>query len=265
MRTTSLFLTLGLALAGCAPDNASISYPNGDGPTDNCDECDDGNDSVDNDGDGYTATLDCDDSNPYVNPGATEQDNGIDDDCDGEIDEGFGSTDDPDDDPTVDEYDLTSTFGFPGGLDYEVSWCHLELIEDYDAVDCDDSDPNSYCFSGWMVNSGPVYDANGYTFELNGLAEGLRGNCTVCSDESGLEHDSDGTPVEPYGQTEADAGECTWLAYGQPGDVGSSGGSWSNEYFGWSFSSERISFCWDNDGNGSLESCGSSWLSSFED
>lgn len=47
----------------------------------------------DADSDGYMNVvcggLDCDDSNPNVFPGAIEQCNNIDDDCDGEIDEGF--------------------------------------------------------------------------------------------------------------------------------------------------------------------------------
>lgn len=44
---------------------------------------------VNQDGDGFTADCgqDCDDSDPNVNPGATEVSNGIDDDCDGAIDE----------------------------------------------------------------------------------------------------------------------------------------------------------------------------------
>jgi hypothetical protein len=49
--------------------------------------------SVDYDGDGYDATLDCDDNNPWVNPGAVEEcNNGIDNDCDGMIDEDCGGT-----------------------------------------------------------------------------------------------------------------------------------------------------------------------------
>ena len=41
----------------------------------------------DDDGDGYTIDVDCDDADPAVNPGATESCNLVDDDCDGTVDE----------------------------------------------------------------------------------------------------------------------------------------------------------------------------------
>jgi len=52
---------------------------------------------ADLDGDGADCHSDCDDSDPFVGPSTSEACNGIDDDCDGDVDEGFlpGSPDCP--------------------------------------------------------------------------------------------------------------------------------------------------------------------------
>jgi hypothetical protein len=65
----------------CDPDTGCVHTPNPD--------CQ----GEDADGDGFvsdaTGGNDCDDGNPAVHPGATELCNGVDDDCEGGIDEGF--------------------------------------------------------------------------------------------------------------------------------------------------------------------------------
>src|SRR5262249_54976785 len=79
---------LGLALD--CDDNDPHTFPGapekcGDGKGQSCGmdiQC-----TNDNDGDGYTADYDCDDNNPNVHPWANESCNGIDDDCDGLVDE----------------------------------------------------------------------------------------------------------------------------------------------------------------------------------
>ena len=46
----------------------------------------------DADGDGYPASEDCDDESDAINPGATELCDGVDNDCDGDVDEGVAAT-----------------------------------------------------------------------------------------------------------------------------------------------------------------------------
>jgi hypothetical protein len=82
VRTVGLVLSVvsSLVLLGCRTD------PKGDGVGGVDTAGLDG--SEDADGDGFPASEDCNDSDASVNPGASEQCNGLDDDCDGVVDNG---------------------------------------------------------------------------------------------------------------------------------------------------------------------------------
>ena len=117
----------GFPIMCCNPGSWT---PSPDGFGDVCDNCpddvnpnqeDDDNDDVgdvcdncpsisnplqiDNDGDGYGVGCDCNDNNVDVIPGRNELCNGIDDNCDGVIDEGFTDTDSDGDADCVDTDD----------------------------------------------------------------------------------------------------------------------------------------------------------------
>ncbi|MCP3873788.1 MAG: hypothetical protein GY699_11605, partial [Desulfobacteraceae bacterium] len=92
-------------IAGDCNDGNILIHPEAvedcdDGIDNNCDGNTDFNDTAciipctDNDGDNYGVgpdciDFDCDDGNPSINPGATEECDGLDNDCDGATDEGI--------------------------------------------------------------------------------------------------------------------------------------------------------------------------------
>ncbi len=95
--------TVGTACDNCpAVYNPDQADPDGDGIGSACDNCPNlynpdqtdvnhngiGDACEDKDGDGYPLTVDCDDTNPAIHPGAVEVCNGVDDNCNGQIDEG---------------------------------------------------------------------------------------------------------------------------------------------------------------------------------
>jgi len=99
--------------------------------------------NVDSDGDGFfditTGGTDCDDSNPAINPGAAEVDDGVDNNCDGNTDEGFDGDSDgftPIGGADCDDTDATI---HPGAAETA-----------YDSIDsdCDGLDPNDVDLDG---------------------------------------------------------------------------------------------------------------------
>jgi subtilisin-like proprotein convertase family protein len=144
-RALALATGLSLPLAGCEGLTASQCEDGIDNDGNGLIDCDDDycspfcieRDDVtspppggeDEDGDGYAAGDDCNDSDAAINPGATENCDGLDNDCDNEIDEGVTQTFYSDEDG--------DTFGDP---DESTEAC--EAVKGWvpTAGDCDDGD-----------------------------------------------------------------------------------------------------------------------------
>ena len=141
MRVWMLFLLAGLLAfsAGCGPDEET-------GCTGDEDE------DVDADGDGFCAPVDCDESNPDINPGQAEVCNEIDDNCNGGMEEDELSDDDGDGVVTCLDCDDLNPDLFPGNAEVcngEDEDCDGELgagegDQDGDGhlacAECDDND-----------------------------------------------------------------------------------------------------------------------------
>ncbi len=118
-------LALLLTAAGCpttddddAADDDTGDDDTGDDDAGDDDAGDDDTGGTDADGDGYTDDVDCDDGDPDVNPGATESCyDGVDNDCDGDVD-----VDDADGCPLNDEEIVVTgdgaTLTIPAGAIY---------------------------------------------------------------------------------------------------------------------------------------------------
>ncbi len=155
-------------------------------PVDTGKDVDSGTDDVrgDNDGDRYPVSEgDCDDKNPEVNPGAAEACDGIDNNCDGEIDEGVQSTFYRDDDQD----------GFGDGT--PLSAC--EAPDDYTTVsgDCDDTDHSVFPEAPEVCNrvdddcDGSIDEDVGEVRWVDGDGDGYGDPLTeqvACADELGL-------------------------------------------------------------------------------
>jgi hypothetical protein len=123
MRATSCFALFAL-LTACGDKDGSTEPPGDDSAAEA---------PADADGDGAAADLDCDDNDAAVFPGAAEVCDGLDNNCDGQADEGVLSTFYADAD--------ADSFGDPGA---PVEACAAPAGAVPNDQDCDDAEPTTY-------------------------------------------------------------------------------------------------------------------------
>lgn len=127
--------------------------------------------------------------------------------------------------------------GTPNSTTVQTMFFHAEFLEDV-------HDP----YEGWEWSQRYVW-TDGITLEFHpGDVEGVRFNATYCQDET---------------EDESDSSCNNWLAYGQTDDEAYITAVTEVVYDGASYNVGITTFCWDSDGNGENDSCGSSALSEF--
>ena len=94
------------------------------------------NENQDVDGDGYLQNEDCDDGNSTISPNAIEICDGVDNDCDGEIDENVSETFFEDQDGDGDEYED----GDEDGDEDEDEYADDDAPDDDDEYDGEDDE-----------------------------------------------------------------------------------------------------------------------------
>ncbi len=118
-------------------------------------DCDGSTAWADDDGDGWAACEECDDGDPEVNPGVAELCDGIDNDCDGSVDE--------DDASDADTWYADSDGDGYGDADATTAACTQPTGYSADATDCDDASS--------AVNPGAPELCNGIDDDCDGVTD----------------------------------------------------------------------------------------------
>ena len=163
----------------CDDTNPDINPGEEEIPNNGIDEdCNGADEVIDADGDGFNSDEDCNDNDPDINPDAEEVCDGVDNNCDGNIDEGVEST----------FYADTDGDGF-GDPDSSTSACEAPSGFVADNTDCDDTNPD--------VNPGATE-----------VCDGIDNNCDGNTDE-GVEStfyaDTDG---DGFGDPDSSTSAC---------------------------------------------------------
>ncbi len=155
---------------------------------------------VDGDGDGYAVVQgDCDDANADIYPGAPELPDNIDNDCDGQVDEGSDEVDDDADgfSDLAGDCDDTNAEIYPGATET------INGIDD----DCDGLiDDNTEAFDddgdGFTEQEGDCNDTNaGINPAATELLDAVDNDCDGVTDENTVGYDDDG---DGYTELEGD-------------------------------------------------------------
>ncbi len=150
--------------------------------------------ATDEDGDGFASDVDCDDDDAAVNPDAVEACDGVDNDCDGDIDDGLTQAtwyQDDDGDSYGDETDTLEACAQPEGYVAVAGDCD-DLDTSYfpGAPEDDCSDPNDYNCDGSVGYT----DADGDRYPACLECDDSNGDAYPGADETcnGVDDDCDG-------------------------------------------------------------------------